>query len=93
MAKVEEDACMPIAVIGMGCRFPGDATSPELLWDFIANGRSAWSEFPKDRINIDGFYHPSGDRQGSVKFLICPSTVVESNASSDMLQRWPFSKR
>ncbi|KAH7313034.1 beta-ketoacyl synthase domain-containing protein [Rhexocercosporidium sp. MPI-PUGE-AT-0058] len=68
MAKSEEDACMPIAVIGMACRFPGDATSPDHLWELLANGRNAWSEFPKDRINIDGFYHPSGNREGSICF-------------------------
>ncbi|CZR54997.1 related to polyketide synthase [Phialocephala subalpina] len=68
MANPTGDTCMPIAVIGMGCRFPGDATSPENLWDILANGRSAWSEFPKDRINISGFYHPSGERQGSICF-------------------------
>ncbi|KAG4435104.1 hypothetical protein IFR05_009413 [Cadophora sp. M221] len=68
MAKPDEDACMPIAVIGMACRFPGDATSPDHLWEVLANGRNAWSEFPKDRINIDGFYHPSGNREGSICF-------------------------
>jgi acyl transferase domain-containing protein len=66
MAQFGGDASMPIAVIGMGCRFPGDATSPARLWELLVNGRSAWSEFPNDRINIDGFYHPSGNRQGSV---------------------------
>lgn len=66
MAEPVEDACMPIAVIGMACRFPGDATSPDHLWELLENGRNAWSEFPKDRINIDGFYHPSGNREGSV---------------------------
>ena len=67
MAQFGGDSSMPIAVIGMGCRFPGDATSPDRLWELLVNGRNAWSEFPKDRINIDGFYHPSGDRQGSVR--------------------------
>jgi acyl transferase domain-containing protein len=69
MENTKEDACMPIAVIGMGCRFPGDATSPEHLWELLENGRSAWSTFPRDRINIDGFYHPSSDRQGSVRTI------------------------
>ncbi|CZT43607.1 related to polyketide synthase [Rhynchosporium secalis] len=68
MVEPGEDACMPIAVIGMACRFPGDATSPDKLWEMLANGRNAWSEFPKDRINIDGFYHPSGNREGSICF-------------------------
>jgi len=55
-----------VAIIGMACRFPGSATSPEALWEMLRKGESAWSEFPEDRLNIIGYYHPSGDRQGSV---------------------------
>jgi acyl transferase domain-containing protein len=55
-----------IAIVGIGLRFPGDASSPEELWKVLERGESQWSEFPKDRLNIDGYYHPSGDRQGSV---------------------------
>jgi len=55
-----------IAIVGIGLRFPGDASSPEELWKVLECGESQWSEFPKDRLNIDGYYHPSGDRQGSV---------------------------
>ncbi|KAI6780627.1 Nonribosomal peptide synthetase-like protein [Emericellopsis cladophorae] len=54
-----------IAIIGLGVRFPGDASSPEELWKTLERGESQWSEFPKDRLNIDGYYHPSGDRLGS----------------------------
>ncbi|KAF6838923.1 polyketide synthase (beta-ketoacyl synthase domain-containing protein) [Colletotrichum plurivorum] len=57
-----------IAIVGMACRFPGNATTPEKLWSMMENKESAWSEFPKDRLNIDGYYHPSGDRQGSISF-------------------------
>ncbi|UNI24086.1 Type I Iterative PKS [Purpureocillium takamizusanense] len=57
-----------IAVIGLGLRFPGDASSPERLWDVLAEGKSQWSEIPQDRLNIDGYYHPSGDREGSISF-------------------------
>ncbi|KAF7544909.1 hypothetical protein G7Z17_g9590 [Cylindrodendrum hubeiense] len=57
-----------IAVIGIGLRFPGNATSPEELWKVLERGESQWSEFPKDRLNIDGYYHPGGDRQGSISF-------------------------
>jgi hypothetical protein len=61
-----EDQSMPIAVVGISCRFPGDATSPEKLWKLISEGRSAHSAFPKDRFNIDAFYHPAAERQGTV---------------------------
>ncbi|KAJ4285160.1 hypothetical protein NW764_000450 [Fusarium oxysporum] len=57
-----------IAIVGIGLRFPGDASSPEELWKVLERGESQWSEFPKDRLNIDGYYHPSSDRQGSISF-------------------------
>jgi len=39
----------PIAVIGLGCRFPGDISSPDELWQFLSDGRSAVTEVPADR--------------------------------------------
>lgn len=66
MEQATPDKIEPIAVIGMGCRFPGDATSPEALWEMLLRGESAWSEFPEDRVKISSYYHPSGTRQGSV---------------------------
>ena len=39
----------PIAVIGLGCRFPGDIHGPEALWQFLSDGRSAVGEVPPDR--------------------------------------------
>lgn len=55
-----------IAVVGIGLRFPGRADSAEGLWSVLTNAESQWSEFPMDRLNINGFYHPSRNRQGSV---------------------------
>ncbi|KAF6790728.1 polyketide synthase [Colletotrichum sojae] len=46
----------PIAVIGMSCKFSGDATSPEKLWQLVADGRDGWSPIPKSRFNSDAFY-------------------------------------
>ncbi|AGB26048.1 polyketide synthase family protein [Mycobacterium sp. JS623] len=39
----------PIAVIGLGCRFPGDISGPESLWQFLCDGRSAVGKVPGDR--------------------------------------------
>lgn len=65
---MENDHSCPIAIVGVGCRFPGGASSPERLWEVLSNGQSAWSEFPPDRMNINGFYHPSPERSDGV----CP---------------------
>lgn len=61
-----DDAVMPVAIIGVSGRFPGDATNPKKLWDMVAEKRSALTEIPKDRFNIDAYYHPHNERQGTM---------------------------
>jgi malonyl CoA-acyl carrier protein transacylase len=48
----------PIAIIGMGCRFPG-AKDPEAFWQLLCEGRVAISEVPIDRWDVDAFYDPN----------------------------------
>ncbi|OQS19279.1 hypothetical protein B0T44_14725, partial [Nocardia donostiensis] len=43
------DATEPIAIIGIGCRYPGGADDADGLWDLVSSGRDAISEFPTDR--------------------------------------------
>ena len=47
----------PIAVIGIGCRFPG-AKDPESFWQLLRDGVDAISEIPADRWSKQAFYHP-----------------------------------
>ncbi len=55
----------PIAVIGMGCRFPGAAT-PDQFWDLIASGREAVGPIPTDRWSRDQFFDPTGRSPGKM---------------------------
>ena len=47
----------PIAITGIGCRFPG-AKEPESFWRFLSAGGDAVTEVPRDRFDIAEFYDP-----------------------------------
>lgn len=85
---------MPIAVIGMACRFPGDATSPEKLWELCANARSAWSPIPSNRFNQAAWYHPDKEHLGTV-FHLSTSIYIHSgfNKWSNECLFWFFYSR
>jgi acyl transferase domain-containing protein len=57
----------PIAIVGMGCRFPGGADSPQAYWDLLQAGMDAISEFPSERIvqgeTIGAFHRDDSGQQ------------------------------
>ena len=53
----------PIAIVGTGCRFPGDSTSPSRLWDLLSQPRDVQSKI--DRFNSGNFYNADGHRHGT----------------------------
>ncbi|KAL4971435.1 hypothetical protein BDW66DRAFT_165239 [Aspergillus desertorum] len=68
MGSISQDAqwaTEPIAIIGLSCRFGGDASHPEKLWKMLAEGRSAWSEVPLSRYGHKGQYHPDNAKLGT----------------------------
>ncbi|KAK4446921.1 reducing polyketide synthase rads1 [Podospora aff. communis PSN243] len=52
----------PIAIIGLACRFPGDASNPSKFWDLLKEGREAYSE-RTNRYNEDAFHYAGGDNR------------------------------
>ncbi|OKP15072.1 Lovastatin diketide synthase LovF [Penicillium subrubescens] len=91
-----EDASMPIAVIGMGFRGPGDATDTNKLWEMISHKREAWSPIPKEKWNNKAFYHPDHARHGTSRAMMSnrvsyffdlkgPSVTVDTACSGSLV--------
>ncbi|KAI9035970.1 putative polyketide synthase [Aspergillus affinis] len=62
---VDHDELGSLAVVGLAFEFAQGTTSADSFWDMICEGRSASSEFPTDRMNIENFYHPDSSRPGT----------------------------
>src|SRR5437762_9065692 len=54
----------PIAIIGLGCRFPGGASHPQAFWELLCRGVDAITEVPAERWDARRFYDPDPDKPG-----------------------------
>jgi acyl transferase domain-containing protein/acyl carrier protein len=55
----------PIAIVGIGCRFPGGANDPESYWNLMCAGVDTVSEIPPDRWDVDKFYDSDTSKPGT----------------------------
>jgi len=53
-----------IAIVGIGCRFPGGACDAGRFWSNLCRGVDAIGEIPPQRWDVDRFYHPDRDHPG-----------------------------
>jgi acyl transferase domain-containing protein len=56
----------PIAIVGMSCRFPGEANSLEAFWDLLRAGRCAVTKVPSDRWDADALFDSDPSAPGKI---------------------------
>ncbi|MGR3219882.1 MAG: beta-ketoacyl synthase N-terminal-like domain-containing protein [Candidatus Anammoxibacter sp.] len=66
--KMERAKYEPIAIVGMGCRFPGGADNPGKFWDLLMRGDDAIVDIPRDRWDVDAYYSSVNAAPGKINF-------------------------
>ena len=64
--KLEGERNEPIAIVGMACRFPGNAIDPSSYWRLLCEGVDAIGEVPRERWNVDAYYDPDPQSPGKM---------------------------
>ncbi|WP_143288189.1 type I polyketide synthase, partial [Calothrix rhizosoleniae] len=66
LEEIERQKNEPIAIVGMGCRFPGGVEDPSSFWQILKNGVDCISEIPPERWDIEDYYNPDPDVPGKM---------------------------
>ncbi|MBB5066043.1 non-ribosomal peptide synthetase/type I polyketide synthase, partial [Granulicella mallensis] len=62
--SLKEDVDEDVAIIGMSCRFPGDADSLDAYWRLLRDGVDAITEIPGERWDVEAYYDPDTEAKG-----------------------------
>ena len=66
LSEVENRHSEPIAIVGIGCRYPGGVKSPEQLWQLVRDGRDVIADWPTDRgWDVERLYDPDPEKVGT----------------------------
>ena len=80
----------PIAIVGMGCRFPGGANTPEAFWQLLKEGVCAVRDMGDARWSSADYYHPDAEAAGSV--LAVDDDEIELQVGDQARQPLPYSR-
>ncbi|MGD1805493.1 type I polyketide synthase [Dapis sp. BLCC M126] len=64
LEAVNKEKTEPIAIVGVGCRFPGNANDSASFWQLLHEGIDAVGEVPSGRWDVDAYYDPKPDTPG-----------------------------
>jgi acyl transferase domain-containing protein/SAM-dependent methyltransferase len=64
--ELESEKSVPIAIVGIGCRFPGGIHDPDSFWALLRDGKDAISEVDPERWSNDDFYDANPDAPGKI---------------------------
>ncbi len=64
--EIDDTSREPIAIIGMGCRYPGGVRNPNEFWNLLSSGQDILSDIPGTRWNVDEYYDPEITVPGKV---------------------------
>ncbi len=64
LEAVNKEKTEPIAIVGVGCRFPGNANDPASFWHLLHEGIDAVGEVPSGRWDVDAYYDPNPGTPG-----------------------------
>jgi acyl transferase domain-containing protein/SAM-dependent methyltransferase len=64
LAEAERPVAEPVAIVGLGCRFPGGASDPEAFWALLREGVDAVTEIPRERWDVEAYYDADPDAPG-----------------------------
>jgi acyl transferase domain-containing protein len=82
----ERRAEEPIAIVGMGCRFPGGIDGPAALWQFLLDGRDAIEELPasRDHLHAAGHSRPRGSFLQDIDRFDAPFFEISTREANSM---------
>mgnify|MGYP001658064402 CR=1 FL=1 len=78
---------VPVAIVGMACKFGGDATSPSKLWDMCVEGQDGWGAIPHERFDLKSLYHPDQQRFDRVSHFPPQMHIIELSREAKKKKR------